>query len=121
MAFAQASPTATPTPVPPPMCSVTGLILGPNGSPPPFPPGQKVYFSSGPAPQIRGSSVILPNTTFSTQTDVNGNLAAVNIPQGLKIFVLFDISSALGTQHTIPSTSTATLDTILRDRKSTRL
>jgi hypothetical protein len=94
----------------PPMCSVSGVILNPDFSIPPT--GTKVYFSTGPKPQVIGATTIAPATSFSTQTDDTGTLVPVDIPQTLKVSVLIGIYGAASQTVVIPASSSATLDGI---------
>jgi len=87
---------------PPPLSSVTGSI-----SPIPAVGTEVDYIAVGPIPQVIGTCTIPPNTTYASFTDVNGNLSAVSIPQGLKVSVLVNGSEQT---LTVPQASSATLD-----------
>src|SRR5215472_2377378 len=77
-----ATPTATPTPTGPPMCSITGSILQADGTP--LVNGTITLNSQ--KIQVVNSVVINP-TLVSTNTDANGNIRAVALPQGLLVQV----------------------------------
>src|SRR5215472_6910619 len=77
-----ATPTATPTPTGPPMCSITGSILQADGTP--LVNGTITLNSQ--KIQVVNSVVINP-TLVSTNTDANGNIRAVSLPQGLLVQV----------------------------------
>src|SRR5215831_8912007 len=81
-AWGQATPTATPTPSGPPMCSITGSIVQADGSP--LVNGTITLNSQ--KIQVVNSVVINP-TLVSTNTDANGNIRAVALPQGLLVQV----------------------------------
>jgi hypothetical protein len=75
-----ATPTATPTPTGPAMCTVTGNVVNADGSP--FINGV-ITFNSKNIQVISGVPVNPTNVT--TNTDTNGNLRAISLPQGLVV------------------------------------
>lgn len=78
----QATPTATPTPTGPTMCSVTGSVVNADGSP--FVNGV-ITFNSKNIQVINGVPVNPTNVT--TNTDASGVIRAISLPQGLVVQV----------------------------------
>jgi hypothetical protein len=74
----QATPTATPTPTVPAMCTVTGSVVQADGSP--LKNGTITFNSQ--RIQVINSTVVNP-TVVTTNTDPSGNIRAISLPQGL--------------------------------------
>lgn len=85
------APTATPTPTTPAMCSVTGNVVDAGGNP--FVNGT-ITFNSLRIQVING--VAVNPTVVTTNTDTQGNIRAVSMPQGLAM----QVTICPGTQQT---------------------
>lgn len=77
---AQSTPTATPTPSTPAMCTVTGNVLQADGSP----LVNGVITLNSKTIQVINGVVVNP-TNVSTNTDTQGNIRAISLPQGLVV------------------------------------
>jgi hypothetical protein len=97
--------SGAPTPyATPPLCTVSGTVTGPDGSAWAY---ATVTFNSH-GVQVLGGIAVQP-FMVSASTDVNGNLAAINLAQGLMLQVRVSYSGVTYPPSTafVPAASTA--------------